>query len=192
MLAVVVALVLVMAPAALAANGKPFLLGKRNVATAVSTLIKKGPGPALSLKVRAGQPPLAVNSAGKVANLNADLLDGQDSSAFLGANGKAADADRLDGLDSSAYVQSNTNAFLRNSIYQRESVVSTGTLLGDGTRKIIVSCFPGDVVLSGGPANIDAGTILLESFPKDNTWNARIQNDGTLDAFSVVALCANQ
>jgi hypothetical protein len=85
-LAVAVAVVLVMAPAALAANGKPFLLGKRIVATAVSTLIKRGPGPALKLAVRPGQPPLAVSSSGKVANLNADRLDGKDASQ-IGVNG---------------------------------------------------------------------------------------------------------
>lgn len=183
-LAVVVALVLVMAPAALAANGKPLILGKAsNVATKVTGLIGKvasGPallvknpngGPALGLQVKTGKPPMKVNSDALVANLNADKLDGKDSSSF---------------------VQGNTNAFLRNSIYQSESALSTGALLGDGTRKISVSCAPGDVLLSGGPANIAAGTILLESFPKDNTWSARIQNDSTLDSFSVVALCANQ
>ena len=81
-LAIMLALVLGVATTALGANGNPFLLGKSNVATLVSTLVKRGPGPALSLKVGAGQPPLAVNSAGKVANLNSDQLDGQDSSAF--------------------------------------------------------------------------------------------------------------
>jgi hypothetical protein len=48
-------------------------------------------------------------------------------------------------------------------------------------------------MLSGGPANIDTGTILLESFPRDtNTWMALIQNNATLDSFSVVVLCADQ
>jgi hypothetical protein len=36
---------------------------------------------------------------------DADLLDGQNSTAFLGANSKAADADLLDGLNSSSFVQ---------------------------------------------------------------------------------------
>jgi hypothetical protein len=79
-LAVILALVFGAASMALGANGKPFLLGRSNVATAVSTLIKRGPGPALSLRVGANQPPMVVNSAGKVANLNADQLDGLDSS----------------------------------------------------------------------------------------------------------------
>jgi hypothetical protein len=35
---------------------------------------------------------------------NANLLDGQDSTAFLGANAKAADADLLDGQNSTAFM----------------------------------------------------------------------------------------
>src|SRR5437763_10244840 len=41
-----------------------------------------GGGPALGLSVGAGKAPLTVNSTGKVAKLNADLLDGQDSTTF--------------------------------------------------------------------------------------------------------------
>jgi hypothetical protein len=76
-LAVIVGLVGV-ASTALGANGDFFKVGKANVASAVSTLSKSGAGPALSLKVDHGKP-LAVNSSAKVANLNADKLDGQSS-----------------------------------------------------------------------------------------------------------------
>ena len=55
-----------------------FHLGHRNVSKAVSTLVKKGAGPALNLKVGSG-PPMAVNSSEKVANLNADKIDTLDS-----------------------------------------------------------------------------------------------------------------
>ncbi len=117
-LAVVVALVLVGTPAAFAANGQPFILGKaNNVATKVTGLIGKvasGPslvvknlngGAALGLQVKAGKAPLTVNAgAGKATNLNADKLDGQDASAFLVAGSKAADADKLDGRDSGTYL----------------------------------------------------------------------------------------
>jgi hypothetical protein len=84
-LSVILALIFGVASLALGANGKPFLLGKKNVATAVSTLVKKGAGPALNLKVASG-PPLAVNSSETVANLNADQLDGKDVTA-IGVNG---------------------------------------------------------------------------------------------------------
>ncbi len=51
----------------------------------MSTLVKKGAGPALNLRVGSG-PPLEVNSSEKVANLNADQLDGL-SSGEIGING---------------------------------------------------------------------------------------------------------
>ena len=82
-LAVILALVFGAASTALGANGKPFLLGKKNVASAISTLVKQGTGPALKLQVGAGQPPLAVNSSATVADLSADRLDGEDSDQIL-------------------------------------------------------------------------------------------------------------
>lgn len=91
-LAVVLAVVMGVASSALAADGKPFILGRGNVATKVSTLINKGVGPALGLKVAAEQAPLTVNpEAGTATNLSADELDGKDSSEFAatGAFGAA-------------------------------------------------------------------------------------------------------
>lgn len=44
-----------------------------------------GGGPALDLSVTAGQPPMKVDSSGKVDNLNADQLDGRDSTSFQAA-----------------------------------------------------------------------------------------------------------
>jgi hypothetical protein len=82
-LALVLALVFGVTTTALSATGGNFLLGKRNVADAVSTLIKQGPGPALRLVVEDNQPPMRVNaSAGKATNLNADKVDGQDAEAL--------------------------------------------------------------------------------------------------------------
>ena len=85
-LAVIVALVLGAATAAFGANGDVFRIGQSNFASAVSVLDKSGAGPALSLLVDSG-PPLAVNSQGKVANLNADKLDGLDSAQLGGLSG---------------------------------------------------------------------------------------------------------
>ena len=62
--------------AAYAANGKPLLLGKSNVESKRATIKNKGSGPALHLKTKAGQPPLAVNRTTKVKKLNADLVYG--------------------------------------------------------------------------------------------------------------------
>jgi hypothetical protein len=86
------------------ADGKPFLLGRRNVAETVSALAKRGVGPALRLLVDSG-PPLEVNSQGKVANLNADKVDGKDADAFLAADGKARDSTHADRSDWAADAQ---------------------------------------------------------------------------------------
>jgi hypothetical protein len=77
-LALVLALIFGVATTALGTDGNPFLLGKKNIASAVSTLVNEGPGPALHLVVQAGQPPLKVNSSAKVIGLNADEVDGKD------------------------------------------------------------------------------------------------------------------
>lgn len=88
-----------MASTALGADGEPFLLGKRNIAPSVSKLVKRGVGPALKLVVKDGQPPLAVNSTGKVTNLNADQLDSKSEADFYAAGSKVADSDKLGGED---------------------------------------------------------------------------------------------
>jgi hypothetical protein len=54
---------------------------------------------------------------------------------------------------------------------------------------------PGDLLLSGGPANINKTTTLLESFPSPrstNSWSVRVNKNGNADNFSVVVLCADQ
>lgn len=75
--AVMVAVVLGLASVAFGADGDFFKVG-----SSISTLVKSGAGPALNLRVDSG-PPLRVNSTAKVANLNADRLDGQDASSLL-------------------------------------------------------------------------------------------------------------
>jgi hypothetical protein len=89
------------ATTALGATGGNFLLGKANVASAVSKLtagisgsvlqvVNNGAGTALDLRVGSSTTPPAdktvvpmkVASQARVANLNADELDGKDSSSF--------------------------------------------------------------------------------------------------------------
>lgn len=64
-----------------AATGGNFILGFANSANKTSTLTNTA-GTALSLRAPATSAPLAVNNSVKVARLNADLIDGLDSSAF--------------------------------------------------------------------------------------------------------------
>jgi hypothetical protein len=186
--AVMLALVVGLASTAFGANGDAWRLGKGNVATKITGLA--GPlgvnGPmvrltnnnagtddtALELRVQPGEAPMTVNSATRVNNLNADQLDGQDSSQFVPAN---------------------TNSFVRNSLYRNESALTAGTQLGDGTFTLAASCAAGDVMLSGGPANLSGTTDMVESFPSSTTtWTARVDKNGLTDSYSVVVLCANQ
>jgi hypothetical protein len=67
---------------AYAATGGTFVLGKANSATTTTALTRTTVGAPLSLVAKAGSAPLAVNSTVKVTRLNADLLDGKDSTAF--------------------------------------------------------------------------------------------------------------
>ena len=100
-LAIMLALVLGVATTALAGTGvgAPFDLGKTNTVNQISRLVGSVAGPslqidnnsaeasatALDLKVEPGKAPMSVNSDGRVANLNADKLDGQEASAFMPA-----------------------------------------------------------------------------------------------------------
>ena len=78
------ALLVALTGTAVAATGGSFLLGKTNKAGATSILQNTGKGPALTLKTKNLHiAPLSVNGNGtKVANLNADKLDGIDSPQF--------------------------------------------------------------------------------------------------------------
>jgi len=80
-LAVILALLFGVASMAFASDGQSFILGERNVAQSLSTLVKTGAGPALSLQVGSGAP-LAVNSDRKVTRLNADTIDGLNADRF--------------------------------------------------------------------------------------------------------------
>jgi hypothetical protein len=100
-LAVILAVVLGLASAALAGTGvgDVFNLGKKNTVGQLSQLVGRSDSAmlkvendsagrdatALNLQVEPGHTPMKVNSATRVSNLNADQLDGKDSSAFMPA-----------------------------------------------------------------------------------------------------------
>ena len=91
-LAVILALMFGVTSMAFARDGQSFLLGARNVAQSVSTLVKQGAGPALSLQVDSGAP-LKVSSSTRVANLNADMVDGMHVSQLAPRAYAQVDAD---------------------------------------------------------------------------------------------------
>lgn len=181
-LAIMLALMFGLATAALGANGQAWILGQGNNATNITALGGKlgvnGPmlrlinnnadanDTALELRVQPGEAPMRVNSSTPVSNLNADFIDGRSASSFVA-----------------------------NSTYR---LGSGQERLGDpegGGKVLRQSCLPGDRLLSGGPASVNAASVVLDSFPLDTiTWQVRI-NDSAVsggDSFTVVVLCADQ
>lgn len=178
-LAVMLAVVLGIATAALAGTGvgATFNLGQKNAVNRISSLVGSTDSAmlrvdnnnagtnatALNLQVEPGHTPMRVNSTTQVDNLNADFLDGKSDSEFM-----------------------------PRSVYKTEAPTDKGKVLGDGSEVKSMSCDPGDTVLSGGPASVNAGSKVLDSFPTDTrTWNARIFPVEGGDDFTVVILCAN-
>jgi hypothetical protein len=136
--------------------GGVFNLGKTNAVNAISVLkgsakgamlriVNSGPGAALQLVVKPGQAPMTVNSAGKVANLNSDQLDGLDQSAFLRSGAKAADAEKLDGKDSTDFyaaggkVADSTHADNATKANSAAYAADAGTLDGKDSTEFLAS-----------------------------------------------------
>ncbi len=143
----------------------------------------------------------AVNSA-KVADnslTGGDVNDGSLTGTDVTDNsltGDDVDESTLGQVPDAAQLQGKSaTQFLSSSVYKRESAVDAGQTLGDGTFVKAQACDAGDVLLSGGPANINATTTLLESFPAPGTtngWQARVNKNGGTDNWSVVILCVDQ
>ena len=97
--------------------------------------------------------------------------------------------------DSARLQGRSASSFLSASVYKRESAIAAGQMLGDGTQVDSASCDAGDVLLSGGPANIRDTTDLLESFPSPGnlrSWSVRVNKNGQTDNFNTVVLCIDQ
>ena len=193
-LAVVLAVIFGVSTTALAAiPGDPFRLGRLNTIDRVTALAgntagpllrldNNGGGPALALESNAGKPPLTVNAdSGKATNLDADRLDGKDSSAFLPADGKASDAARadtagdagtLDGKDSADFLPVGGVArdadkvdgldayqFMRSATYYHHG---TSAFTSDGTQTATASCPRSPrqfVAISGGASVVMPDTV---------------------------------
>ncbi len=112
-----VALFLNLTGIAYAATGGNFILGQSNAATTQSTLAANLAGRALQLTNTstaagaaplgltpgAGRPPFVTPSTTKVTNLNADLLDGLDSGAFVQGTAARITFNRLSAASGSGY-----------------------------------------------------------------------------------------
>jgi hypothetical protein len=81
-LGIVIALIVGIDYVSFATTGSSAILGKINSANAATTFSRTTSGPAVSFAAKTGSAPFAVNHTTKVSHLNADLLDGKDSTAF--------------------------------------------------------------------------------------------------------------
>jgi len=173
---VILAAVMGVTSMAFAANGKPLLLGRNNVATAVTTLGGKlgvnGPmlrlannnagtnDTALELRVQAGEAPMTVNSDARVNKLNADKLDGRDSAGFLSSE-----------------------------IYAVESGTTTPA---DTRSTAVASCDAGDLAIGGGFEAVDPTShVQTSSLSSENQWLVAVQTGSTSDTYSRLAVCAD-
>lgn len=87
-----------------AVDGKPLLAGRTNTETQAAVLQNNGAGSALDLRAGTGTPALAVNTAGLVDNLNADLLDGKEAAAFAEDGHKHSGADITSGTVGESFI----------------------------------------------------------------------------------------
>ena len=143
---------------------------------------------------------LAINTA-KLADNSVNSAKVQDKSLKGGdiaddsLTGTQINESTLKGVDAEKLGGKTSSQFLSNSIYKNESAIEAGVDKGGGTFAISQGCNPGDVLLSGGPANFNPSSAMLERFstPGDiNSWTVRIQKNGAADNFSVVVLCVDQ
>jgi hypothetical protein len=154
----------------------------------------------LGITVPTGRAPITVNAnAGKATNLNADLVDGLDASAFLPAAGKAADADKLDGQDSSAFLPANGTAVdadklngLNASAFVRgdQHISSTALALQPGDFFVVFQ----DSVLEldyACPANVANDGLIRLRNAGFQTMNAFADNGGTNPQYASMNSNAN-
>ena len=127
------------------AGAGPWLLGEQNHAKQTTKLVSnagldketlkiknKGDGPALSLVTSMSHTPFVVTSPVKVERLNADRVDGLDSTQFLRSD-QDVDADTLNGKASGAFVQVPANPLSALVLSTEAQAIPDTTPTGLGT-----------------------------------------------------------
>lgn len=142
------ALIVAMTGTAEAATGGGFLLGRSNTESTVSVLKNVTPGKsALNLyTAKNNVAPFRVGTnQTKVPNLNADLVDGLHSSAFLRTGSTAANASALGGTPAAGYQLRITGQCPGNDGTDVQGINSDGTVVCHnalaGTGAIVLSAF---------------------------------------------------
>ena len=152
---------------------------------------------ALDLQVEKGKPPLNVNSNIKVERLNADTLDGNDSTNFLTSQSVANDSRRLGGIDAAAYFSKFTDTY---QVFDFR--IGAG---GNSLEQTQPQCDPGDVVLNGGfsvggfsvggPVPPDNGAVVVRdhasSVNNNDAWLVQVIDVGDRSSIVGRATCAD-
>jgi hypothetical protein len=146
-LAVILAVALGAATTALAAvPGDPFKLGKVNRLDEISILVgsnsgallrvnNEGSGPSLDLRVEEGEAPVKVDSDTRVANFNADKLDGQSADQLVrvaSVTGDSPLADGTTGTVATTRINAPASGFL---------VIDAGSDFSSFNENAFVDCF---------------------------------------------------
>lgn len=159
---------------AFAATGGHLILGHSNSAGATTTLSNAN-GAAMNFNSKAGYPSIRVNRTTKVRNLNADLLDGLDSSRFARSSSRTGNV-----WDQGFYADDNN----------------------DGTVDAIegyVQCPAGTVVTGGGGEDNNPGGALVWSEGAGNGWGIKVSTpppagavvNAPVASVQVTATCIN-
>ena len=160
------------------------LVGSTNDAMLRIDNDSKGPdATALDLEVDPKKPPLETNSLTKVENLHADLLDGRSASQFAnGVGGTAVDADNLDGKDSTAFVPADTYSVVDSRPGQGGGQIASRGARCDTGDTVLTGGYS-----SGGTDD----NLLASSPDGIRGWFAAVQDNGLNSLIRAEALCAD-
>jgi hypothetical protein len=201
-LAVMMALMVGVASSALAGTGigGVFNLGKTNSVNAVTKLAGSVPGAslvvdnnstgtgvtALDLQVEPGKAPMKVDSQTKVANLNADKLDGKSEADFYAAGSKVADSSHADQADSATSAQNADKLDGMDS-------TSFGRVLAAGVTGVDLPSIPGnscqyhlvDPAIGGVDISSDVVLVTPDATLNVGQWSVAAQHSNAHHAFEI-------
>jgi hypothetical protein len=133
--------------------------------------------------------------AAKAIN-SASIVDGSLQSSDIGVHtviGRNVDESTLERVPETLKLGGHPpSAYIHNLLLDFPTTLQRGVDLGDGTFRITQACPAGDVLLSGGPIEVDGGSTVVDNFPKDGIWTTRINPHGAVDEFRVRVVCARQ
>ena len=116
------------------------------------------------------------NVDGSGSGLDADLLDGHDSSYFLPTTGKAADSDKLDGEDSTRFIPSSIYSYDQGCLIQTDIPAASNKMFtlaikGNGYLENTIN-----IIVQGYNYQSGDDIIHLDGFAIDLNFNINVFN----------------